>query len=122
MEAFMELLKIILVIGGYIFLLLTSGIVLNFILNRISHGKISETVTTNEKDTGFVIGKCENILIMTFMLLNAYVALAIIFAAKTLVRSEDMHKNSLFFLAGTMINVTYSIMVGAILKSFLILV
>lgn len=118
----MELLKIILVIGGYIFLLLTSGIVLNFILNRISHGKISETVTTNEKDTGFVIGKCENILIMTFMLLNAYVALAIIFAAKTLVRSEDMHKNSLFFLAGTMINVTYSIMVGAILKSFLILV
>ena len=35
----MELLKIILVIGGYIFLLLTSGIVLNFILNRISHEK-----------------------------------------------------------------------------------
>lgn len=117
----MELLKIILVIAGYIFLILTSGIVLNFILNKISHGKLSETITTNEKDTGFVIGKCENILIMTFMLLDAYVALAIVFAAKTIVRSEDMHKNSLFFLAGTMINVTYSIMVGAVVKSFLTL-
>jgi len=115
----MELLKILLVIGGYLFLVLTSGIILNFILNRISHGKLSETVSVKDRDTGFVIGKCENILIMTFMLLDAYVALAIIFAAKTIVRSEDMHKNSLFFLAGTMINVTYSIMVSAVIKLFL---
>ncbi|MCK4811434.1 MAG: hypothetical protein KAS74_04105 [Methanosarcinales archaeon] len=53
---------------------------------------------------------------MTFMILGAYTALALIFAAKTIVRKEDLNKNSLFFLAGTMINVTYSIMVGLIIK------
>lgn len=50
------------------------------------------------------------------MLLNAYIALAIIFAAKTIIREEDIKKNSLFFLAGTMVNVTYSTLVGAIIK------
>ena len=50
------------------------------------------------------------------MILEAYTALALIFAAKTIVRKEDLNKNSLFFLAGTMINVTYSIMVGLIIK------
>jgi hypothetical protein len=40
------------------------------------------------------------------MLLNIYIALAIIFAAKTIIREEDIKKNSLFFLTGTMVNVT----------------
>ncbi|VVB55674.1 Uncharacterised protein [uncultured archaeon] len=62
------------------------------------------------------IGKCENLLILTFMILEAYTALALVFAAKAIVRREDMSKNTLFFLAGTMINVTYSIMIGLILK------
>jgi len=53
---------------------------------------------------------------LVFMILEAYTALAVIFAAKTIVRKEDMGKNSLFFLAGTMINVTYSIMIGFILR------
>lgn len=50
------------------------------------------------------------------MILDAYTALAVVFAAKAIVRREDMSKNSLFFLAGTMVNVTYSIMIGLILK------
>lgn len=53
---------------------------------------------------------------MTFMILEAYTALALIFTAKAIVRREDMSKNTLFFLAGTMINVTYSITMGLIVK------
>ena len=53
---------------------------------------------------------------MIFMVLEAYTALALVFAAKAIVRREDMSKNTLFFLAGTMINVTYSIMIGLMLK------
>ncbi|VVB84160.1 Uncharacterised protein [uncultured archaeon] len=50
------------------------------------------------------------------MFLNAYTALALVFTAKSIIRKEDMSKNSLFFLAGTMINVTYSIMIGLAVK------
>jgi tetrahydromethanopterin S-methyltransferase subunit B len=48
------------------------------------------------------------------MFLEQYTALALVFASKTIARREDMSKNSLFFLAGTMVNVTYSIMIGLV--------
>ncbi len=101
---------------GYVILLGTSGIVVNFILNKISKKHIIQNIDQDARDTGFVVGKCENILILTFMFLDAYTALALIFAAKAIARREDMSKNSLFFLAGTMINVTYSIIIGLTIK------
>lgn len=106
-------------VGGYLALIGTSGLLVNGILSRISKEPISQRVSKEVRDTGFVVGKCENLLILTFMLLDAYTALALVFAAKTIVRREDMSKNSLFFLAGTMINVTYSIMIGLAMKTLI---
>ncbi len=107
----------------YLFLILTSGVVLKFILSHVSTKRGSDVnknvIPTDPtiRDTGFIVGKCENLLIPTLMLLNAYTALAIIFTAKTIVRAEDMKsENTLYFLAGTMINFTYSVFVGLILK------
>jgi len=111
----MNLIHAAILIIGYIFLLGTSGRVLNFILSRISSKPLSQTVSKEVLDTGFIVGKCENLLILTFMFLGQYTALALVFAAKTIARREDMSRNSLFFLAGTMINVTYSIMIGLVL-------
>lgn len=115
----LNLAKVAILIGGYVILLSTSGILLNFILSKISAEPVSQKISKEVRDTGFVVGKCENLLIITFMILDAYTALALIFAAKAIVRREDMSKNSLFFLAGTMINVTYSIMTGLIVKILL---
>ncbi|MGC9445327.1 MAG: hypothetical protein ACP5E9_10455 [Candidatus Methanospirareceae archaeon] len=106
--------EIMIVLGGYIVLLLTSGVVVTGVLRSISKEQILK-IGKDARDTGFVVGKCENILILTFMLLEGYTALALIFAAKAVVRREDMSKNSLFYLAGTMINVTYSITIGALM-------
>jgi hypothetical protein len=44
------------------------------------------------RDTGFVIGKCKNLLLLTFMMPDAYKDLALIFTAKAIVRAEDMKK------------------------------
>lgn len=115
----MNAIQIAILIMGYMILMGTSGIVVNFILSRISSVPINQTISKEVRDTGFVVGKCENILLLTFMILEAYTALALVFAAKAIVRREDMSKNSLFFLAGTMINVTYSIMVGLAIKMIL---
>lgn len=109
----------LIVLVGYLFLLGTSGIVVNTIISHISKGEGEKKITQRERDTGFIIGKCENILLLTFVLLNAYTALALIFVAKTVVRKEDMSKNTLYFLSGSMINVTYSIMIAVIIKTLL---
>ena len=116
----MNWIVVTILVGGYLILLGTSGIVVNYILSKISKEPISQKIGKEVRDTGFVIGKCENLLILTFMLLDAYTALAVIFAAKAIVRKEDMSKNTLFFLAGTMINVTYSIIIGLVIKILIV--
>jgi hypothetical protein len=113
----LKIIEVLIIMGGYFVLLGTSGKLVNYILSKILNVPLNTKITKEVIDTGFVVGKCENLLILTFMLLGAYTALALIFAAKTIVRSEDMKKNSLFFLSGTMINVTYSVIIGLIIKA-----
>lgn len=110
------MLEYIIITAGYILLIFTSGLMVNQTVSRIAGESIQKKIGKETRDTGFLIGKCENILILTFMILEAYTAIALVFAAKTIIRSEDIKKNSLYFLAGTMINVTYSVVLGLILK------
>ncbi len=112
----MNITQVVILVIGYVVLAGTSGRVLNYILSKISAKAVSQTVSKEMLDTGYIIGKCENLLILTFMVLEAYTALALVFTAKTIIRKEDISKNSLFYLAGTMINVTYSIMIGFAIK------
>lgn len=114
-----NLIQVAIVLSGYILLLATSGRMVNYVLHSISGNGVVEP-SREVKDTGYVIGKCENLLLLTFMLLDAFTAMALIFTAKAIVRAEDMKKQPLYFLAGTMGNVTYSIMIGFILKILLI--
>jgi len=75
---------------------------------------MSEVVEKPKRDTGVVVGKCENILIFTFMVLGAYTALGLVFAAKAAIRMNDARREPLFYLAGTMVNVTYSILLSLV--------
>lgn len=98
---------------AYVLLLATSGRVVTWTLALVP-AEDSEP-TKRERDVGAIVGKCENLLTLTFVMLGAYTALAVIFAAKGIIRKEDIEKNSLFYLAGTLVNFTYSVLVGALL-------
>lgn len=68
---------------------------------------------SSEADTGWLIGRLENVLVLTLVLVGAYTALSVIFAAKSFVRYEDTaSKDSTYYLAGTLVNFTYSIAFG----------
>ena len=103
--------RLALVVGGYAFLLITSGVVVTRALGFVPADE-GEVPSGRERDIGVLVGKCENILTLTFVLAGAYTALAVVFAAKGIVRRDDIEKNSLFYLAGTLVNLTYSVLVG----------
>lgn len=71
---------------------------------------------------GYIIGKCENLIIVTLVLNDAFTGLALIFAAKNLVRQEEIKRNPSFFLVGTMVNFTASLMIAFIAKYSLLLI
>lgn len=98
------------VAAGYLGLLATSGVVVTRALAFVPSD--DDVPTGRERDVGALVGKCENVLTLTFVLAGAYTALAVVFAAKGIVRKDDIEKNSLFYLAGTLVNLTYSVLVG----------
>jgi hypothetical protein len=102
---------------GCIFLMATSGRVVNGVLRGIAREDVEAKLAKRVRDTGVVVGKCENILIVVLVLVGAYTALSVLFAGKALVRREDMSRNSLYFLAGTMVNVTYSLLIALLIRA-----
>lgn len=76
----------------------------------------TSTLSQADRDVGTIVGKAENVLLPTFILAEAYTALSVIFAAKGLVRRDDIRKNTLYYLAGTMTNFTYSVAIGFIIR------
>lgn len=71
---------------------------------------------------GYIIGKCENIIILSFVLAGEVTGLALIFAAKSLARQKDINDNAGFFLAGTMVNFTATLVLAFIIKYILTLI
>lgn len=115
--------------AAFALLLFTSGKVISYVLQTITKKNLEEAADEDKPPelqeriaVGNIIGKCENILILVFVILEAYTAIAIVITAKTMVRKEEIEKNSMYFLAGTLINVSYSVLVGFILKLILPLI
>jgi len=106
-----ESVRLAIVLGAGAVLVATSGAVVRTVINSVED---REDPSQRELDVGAIVGKTENVLVFTFVLVDAYVALSIIFAAKSIVRREDMKQNSLFYLAGTLVNFTYSLLLGLI--------
>ena len=77
----------LIVAAGYALCLSLSGPIVRFFVS------LPDELANSRKgmrfDIGALIGKCENILTITFVLAGAETGLALIFAAKSLVRRED---------------------------------
>lgn len=106
------------VLGGYLFLTATSGVVFKRSLAWVDDG-YPERVSQEDLDVGFLVGKAENLLLYILVLVGAYTGIAVIFAAKGLIRQDQIENDDLYFFAGTFINVTYSVLVAATVAALL---
>jgi len=99
-------------IGSYGFLMGTSTAVVGHGLRQFTGSSLGNGRTTDQ-DTGWLIGKLENVLVLSFVFQGAYTGLSVIFAAKSFIRRDDTSsENTTYYLAGTLLNFTYSLVVG----------
>lgn len=84
--------------------------------------KPKETIAAKRRRNkiGFIIGRCENILILTFIILSEFTALMIIIGVKGLVRGKDIEDRPGYYLVGTLVNVTISILLSILVKFLLV--
>ena len=73
-------------------------------------------ISRNYRNIGRLIRKCENIITVTFGLIGQETGLALIFAAKSLVRRDDIKENPGFFLGGTLVNLVWAMSIGFIAR------
>jgi len=67
-------------------------------------------------DVGTWIGLCEFFLVVSFVLVGEYTAIALIFAAKELVRADRIREQPSYYLLGTLLNISFALLTGILLK------
>lgn len=63
-------------------------------------------------DAGAVIGKCENLLTLTFVLMDQITGLSLLLAAKSIVRKEKIEQDASYYLGGMLVNLVWSLLMG----------
>jgi len=108
--------KILVVAAAYAVTLALSGVLVRALV--LSHKDDAyEQPSAAELRAATVIGKCENFLTITFVLAGQETGLALIIAAKTLVRRDDIQKDSGFFLGGTLVNLCFGLLVAIVARA-----
>jgi hypothetical protein len=74
------------------------------------------TPSIGGKDAGMVIGKCENILVFIMVLAGQFEGLGLLFAAKSISRLEQAKKNPSYYLGGTLVNITWSLLMAFVTR------
>lgn len=104
--------RLIVIAIGYVVTLSLSGVVVQAFVKRA----VAEPADASRTDPSVIIGKCENIITITFVLADQITGLALIFAGKSWVRSDTIKQDPGFYLGGTLVNLVWGLLVGFALR------
>ena len=89
-------------------------------MNEITTEKSLTIITPDVEMIGFIIGRCGNIIILVFILLNQITALSLIVGIKGLVRKSEIEANPAYYLVGSFVNLTFSILISLLIKLIIV--
>ncbi|MCK4404779.1 MAG: hypothetical protein KAW02_06775 [candidate division Zixibacteria bacterium] len=118
-----DVLQYVIIVMGYVLTIATSGLIVRHFIGGTIQGSSNadskRSISRTNYDLGAIIGKCENLLTITLVLVNAFTGLALIFTAKSIIRSEHIKRNPKYYLGGTVVNFTYSFLMGFFIRILL---
>jgi hypothetical protein len=108
--------------AGYLVMILLSGRVVMLFIDRSTIPARSSASDGPKLRFGssVIIGKCENIITMTFILAGEVTGLALIFAAKSWARGDRIKENPGFYLGGTLVNLVWGMLIAFIVRLLVI--
>ncbi len=103
--------QLLVALSSYLLVLGFSGTVVRYVVLPVG-AKPPPALAGLRFDPSTVIGKCENVITVTFVLAGDVAGIAIVFAAKSLVRSPQMRQNAAFYLGGTLVNLVWGLLIA----------
>lgn len=113
------LLRVLILGSGYVGGYFIGSLLLRKILLRVDPS-IKTDIKPEVRKVGRWIGACEHFLIVTFILVHEYTAIGLIFAAKELVRSQEIKEKASYYLLGTLLSVSFAVFFGLLTKQALV--
>ncbi len=111
-------LKIVVIISAYAIVSIVGAYFIKLMLRRYE----KDVETSGLKSAGMVIGVVERVMVLTFVLVNQYTAITVIFAAKSIARFNELkdRKMAEYYLIGTLASITFALLVGIITREILV--
>ena len=70
------------------------------------------------RGAGMAIGIIERVMVLTFVLVDQYTAITIVFAAKSIARFNELEDRNMaeYYLIGTLLSITFAMIVGVVTR------
>lgn len=75
-------------------------------------GQAGYEIPPEETNPGCVVGKLEDVLVVSLVIVEAYTALAVVFAARGIARVAKGSDRDTYFVVGTVANFTWALLVA----------
>lgn len=110
--------KEIVILAGYVVSIFCGGPFVSLLCKTVD---FSIAKDSGLRRAGMIIGFLERFVILTFVLLGQYSAIAFIFTAKSIARFEELKDRNFseYYLVGTLSSVSFAIFCGEIMKFLL---
>ncbi|MCK4475602.1 MAG: hypothetical protein KAU16_02650 [Methanophagales archaeon] len=110
--------KISVIISAYIIVSIIGAYFIKLMLRRYE----KDIETSGLKGAGMVIGIVERVMVLTFVLVDQYTAITVIFAAKSIARFNELkdRKMAEYYLIGTLVSITFALLVGIVIRAILV--
>jgi len=103
---------LLVIAAAYLVTLATSGLVVRLVAGNPQAAATDDAAGARRRRQGLIIGKCENVIAVTFILAGQETGLALIFAAKSIVRRDDIKRDPDYYLGGTLVNLVWSLILA----------
>jgi hypothetical protein len=106
--------KIAVVISAYIIVTIIGAYFIKLMLRRYE----KDVEPSGLKGAGMVIGILERVIVLTFVLVDQYTAITVIFAAKSIARFNELkdRKMAEYYLIGTFLSIAFAMIAGIITR------
>ena len=70
------------------------------------------------RGAGMAIGIIERVMVLTFVLVDQYTAITLVFAAKSIARFNELDDRNMaeYYLIGTLLSITFAMIVGIVIR------
>ncbi|MEA1998364.1 MAG: hypothetical protein U9N61_03440 [Euryarchaeota archaeon] len=102
------------IVSAYIAVSVVGAYAIRAILRRYE----KNVGTGGLRSAGMIIGIIERVMVLTFVLIDQYTAITIVFAAKSIARFNELEDRNMaeYYLIGTLLSITFALITGIVAR------